>query len=179
MIEVVRGELGAVRSQGVLRPVTAEWTAVTPAMRRLDPLIGPEIEDQCRKMGELPLASALVTGAGGLAADLLIHVIVRSATQPVTAAVVSRGLVNGLLRAEEWGIGDLALPPLGTGAGNLDAEESADVMVPILQEWLRGENPPRTFRIVVDNDYEFGAFDRKVRQAPAMGGAAGLPLLDP
>ena len=179
MIAVVRGDLAGMRSQGMLRPVTAEWAAVTPAMRRLEQTIGPEVEAQCQSLGELPVASALVTGAGGLNADLLIHVVVRSATEPVTAVVVTRGLMHGLMRAEEWGIDELSLPPLGTGAGNLDAEESAGVMVPILQEWLRGGSPPREIRIVVDSEYEYEAFDRKLRQAPALGGAAGLPLLDP
>jgi len=179
MIAVIRGDLAGQPAQGVLRPVTAEWTAVTGAMRRLEAVIGPEIESQCRSLGELPVGSALVTAGGGLPAGLLIHVVVRSATQPVTAAMVGNGLRNGLLRAEQWGIESLALPPLGIGAGNLDAEESAEVMVPILQEWLRGGSPPREIRIVVESNYEFEAFDRRVRQTPAPGGAAGLPLLDP
>jgi O-acetyl-ADP-ribose deacetylase (regulator of RNase III) len=179
MIAVVRGDLAGMRAQGMLRPVTAEWTAVTPAMRRLESAIGEAVEAQCRGMGELPVGSALVTGAGGLSADFLIHVIVRSATEPVTASVVGRGLRHGLMRAEQWGMEELALPPLGTGAGCLDAEESADVMVPILQEWLQGGSPPQEIRIVVESDYEFDAFDRRVRQLPAPGGATGLPLLDP
>jgi hypothetical protein len=87
--------------------------------------------------------------------------------------------MHGLMRADEWAINELSLPPLGTGAGNLDAEESADLMVPILLEWLRGGSPPREIRIVVDSEYEFEAFDRRLRQAPAPEGTADLPLLDP
>jgi O-acetyl-ADP-ribose deacetylase (regulator of RNase III) len=177
MIEVVRGELAGAGTPGVLRPVTAEWTAVTPAMRRLDPLLGPEVVEQCQRMGELPIGTAIVTGAGAIPADLLIHVVIRSATQPVTPGNTARGLLNGLRRAEEWGIEALALPPLGTGAGNLDAEESADIMVPILLEWMRSERPPRRVVVVVETDYEYDAFERRIRREDSAG-PADLPLLD-
>ncbi len=172
MIEVVRGDLAAVSSPGLLRPVTAAWDAVTPAMRRVELALGPDIAEQCRKVGELPVGSAIVTGAGGLPAELMIHVIVRSATEPVSASGVARGLTNGLRRAAEWAIESLALPPLGTGAGNLDAETAADLMVPILQEWLQTEPFPRHVSIVVESDYDLDVFERRVRQA------GGLPLLE-
>ena len=178
MIEVVRGELAGAGTPGVLRPVTAEWMAVTPAMRRLDPLLGPEILEQCLRMGELPIGSAIVTAAGAIPADLLIHVVVRSVNEPVTAAGTARGLLNGLCRAEEWGLEALALPPLGTGAGNLDAEQSADVMVPILREWMRSERLPRRVVVMAETEYEYDAFERRIRRDD-VAGPADLPLLDP
>ena len=180
MIEVVQGAQETLPSAGILRPVTAEWAAVTPATRRLELAAGPEVEEQCRNMGELPVGSAIVTGAGALPAELMIHVVVRSTVAPVTDAGVARGLVNGLRRANEWGIEVLTLPPLGTGAGNLDAEQAAAVMVPILVEWLRSGRHPRRVVIVVETEYERDTFERAVRQAEAVAdGTAGLPTLDP
>jgi O-acetyl-ADP-ribose deacetylase (regulator of RNase III) len=180
MIAVVHGDLAMVAVQGVVRPVTAEWTAVTSLLRRLDPLIGAEIEAQCRAMGELPVGTALVTGAGDLGAELLIHLVVRSATQPVTHAGIARGLSNALRRAEEWGIEALAIPPLGLGAGNLEVEESADVMLPILVEWQRTGGRPERITIVVDSDYEKDVFERAIARIESdRAGIADLPLLDP
>lgn len=179
MIEVRLGELAQIPTPGMLRPVTAEWLAVTPAMRRLEVAAGEEVERQCRAMGELPVGSAIVTGGGGLPAELLIHAVVRSATEPVTEAGVSRALLAGLRRADEWGIEALTLPPLGTGAGNLDAEVAADVMVPILEEWLRSDRQPRRIVIVVESEYERDAFARATGPGVARdGGALGLPTLD-
>jgi O-acetyl-ADP-ribose deacetylase (regulator of RNase III) len=180
MIEVVQADLATIAMQGVIRPVAAEWTAVTPSLRRLDPLLGDDVEEQCRRIGELPVGTALVTSAGGLGADLLIHVIVRSVTRPVTEAGVARGLQAALRRADEWGIAALATPPLGLGAGNLDAEESADVMVPILVEWQRTDRQPHRIAVVVESGYEQEVFERALRQAMAdTAGALDLPLLDP
>ena len=70
-----------------------------------------------------------------------------------------RGLVKGIRRMREWGIERVALPPLGVGAGNLDAEESADTMIPVLVEEL-GAMPGTSAVIVVESDYEYEVFER-------------------
>ena len=180
MIDVVRADLAGARAQAILRPVSAEWTAVTASLKRLEPLMGSAIEEQCTKMGELPPGTALVTSGGGLAAEFVIHVIIRSVHQQVTQSIVARGLEASLGRADEWGIESLALPPVGVGAGNLDAEESAAVIVPILVEWQETGRHPRHISVVVETEYEHDIFERAVRQAMRAGAdAPDLPLLDP
>jgi len=180
MIGVVRGDLAGTAAQAILRPVAAEWTAVTGSLKRLEPLMGEAVEEQCRKMGVLPPGTALVTSGGGLEAEFVIHVVVRSLHQQVTRFIVARGLEAALGRADEWGIESLALPPVGVGAGNLDAEQSAAVIVPILVEWQRTDRLPRQISIVVETEYEHDVFERAVRQATdSAADATDLPLLDP
>ncbi|MGH7507359.1 MAG: macro domain-containing protein, partial [Longimicrobiales bacterium] len=162
MITIVRGALAERRIAAVLRPVTAEWAAPTPAMRRLEVAAGPDVEERCRALGELPVGSAVVTPAGALPAELLVHVVVRSAAEPVTARGVEQALRNGLRRAAEWAVQSLALPPLGTGAGNLDPEQAAAVMMPVLIEHVRSGAQPKRIEIIVDGDYERDAFEREL-----------------
>lgn len=167
MIRIIRGEPVVTAAEAVLRPVTAEWTAVTPLMRRLELAAGAEWEQQCRRLGELPVGSAVITGAGDLRAQFMVHVIVRSADEPVSASGVRRGLENGLRRLAEWGIRSVATVPLGTGAGNLEAEESAAIMMPLLAARILDGGPPSDVEIYVDSDYEEDVF---ARHAAAGGG---------
>ncbi|CAN5651324.1 hypothetical protein BH23GEM10_BH23GEM10_18300 [soil metagenome] len=146
-----------------MRPITAEWEAVTPAMRRLDVKAGAAPAAQCMQLGELPVGSAVITAAGDLAAQFMIHVIVRAVDEPVTASGVRRGLQNGLRRLSEWGVRHVALVPLGTGAGNLDAEEAAAIMVPALVEHMAANEVLTQADIHVESDYEFDVFDRQIR----------------
>jgi O-acetyl-ADP-ribose deacetylase len=162
---VVAGELATAATEAVLRPVSAEWSAVTPAMRRLEAAAGAAVEEQCRAQGELPVGSAAITGAGELTARFMVHVVVRSANEPVTPSGVRRGLQNGMRRLAEWAVQSVAMVPLGTGAGNLDADESASVMLPVLAEHARGGGPPAHLEIFVGSDYERDVFERHVRAA--------------
>jgi O-acetyl-ADP-ribose deacetylase (regulator of RNase III) len=134
-------------------------------MRRLELAAGPEVEEKCRALGELPVGSAVVTPGGQLAAELIVHVVVRSATEPVTVRGVEQGLINALRRAAEWGLETIALPPLGTGAGNLDPEEAASVMVPVLLDHARSGARPLHIEIVVESDYDLDAFLRELGPA--------------
>jgi O-acetyl-ADP-ribose deacetylase len=162
VIRVVQAELTATSAEAVLRPVSAEWNAVTTAMRRLELAAGPAVEAQCRALGELPVGSAVITGAGDLPVRFMVHVVVRSVDEPVTGAGVHRALENGLRRLEEWGIRHVALPPLGTGAGNLDGDDAAAIMVPALHARVAA-GQLSAVDIVVDSDYDRDVFERQVR----------------
>lgn len=165
MIRVIQAELSETRHAAVLRPVSSEWDPVTPATRRLEIAAGPELAEQCRRMGELPLGSAVITSAGALPhAEWMVHVIVRSVLEPVTTDTVRRGLQNGLRRIAQMNIESVAVAPLGTGAGNLDAEESAREMIPVLLEHLQQARYPEVVDLVVDSPYELEAFERQLKK---------------
>src|SRR5690606_34790560 len=98
VIRVVQAPLEEAETAAVLWPVTAEWDAVTAPMRRFELAAGPEPAEQARRLGELPVGSAVITGAGNLRAQFIVHAIVRSMDEPVTAPGVRRALQNGLRR---------------------------------------------------------------------------------
>ena len=166
MIQVTLGAIEESSAAAILRPVSAEWDAVTPAMRRLDVAAGASVLEQCERQGELPVGSAVITGAGALAAQFMVHVVVRSIDEPVSVGGVRRALQNGLRRLTEWGIDTVAIAPLGTGAGNLDAEESAQTMIPAVLEHMSESSYPKHVEIVVDSEYERDAFARALAQYP-------------
>jgi len=163
MIDVVLADIAGASATAIMHPVSAEWDPVTPAMRRLELAAGPEVTQQCGRLGELPVGSAVITGAGALKAEFMVHVIVRSVVEPVSESVVQRGLQNGLRRCQEWGIDKVVVPPIGTGAGNLDAEEVAQLMIPILLDHMQDAQYPSDVVLMADSEYEREAFQEMLR----------------
>jgi serine/threonine-protein kinase len=125
---------------------------------------GAVVAERLRATGSLPVGAAVITPGGDLPVAFLIHVVVQSAEEPVRKEGVRLALQNGLRRAQEWGLDSLALPPLGTGAGNLGAEESAEVMVPLLLDHLQRFQHPREVVIAVVDEYENEVFRRAVER---------------
>lgn len=158
MIDVVLGDIAEIQAAAIMHPVSAEWDPVTPAMRRLELAAGAAATEQYEKLDELPIGSAVITGAGAAHADFLVHLIIRSAVEPVSESAVQRCLQNGLRRCVEWGIEKVAIPPIGTGAGNLDAEEAAALMIPILLEHMAEAKYPTQVLLVAESEYERDAF---------------------
>jgi O-acetyl-ADP-ribose deacetylase (regulator of RNase III) len=173
LITVWRGELCSAPAEGILRPVSSEGAPVTGAARRLEARAGPAIASRLEELGEVPVGGAVITPAGDLPASFVIHVVVQSADESVSPAVLERALVNGLRRAAEWGVESLALPPVGLGPGTMDPEEAARILVAVLRQHLELGAEPRDLSIVVESDFEEKLYKRLVAVTDRSDGRGG------
>jgi O-acetyl-ADP-ribose deacetylase (regulator of RNase III) len=162
VIEVRREDLSTTTLEAVVRPIRSDGEAVNQIGRRLEIAAGPELAERLRELGEFPVGGAVLTPAGNLSTSFVIHVVVQSPDEPVTPSGVRRGLVNALRRASELGIASLALPPVGMGPGNLDAEDAARILNEVLTEHHEGGENPRELLIVVESEYEEEVFGRLI-----------------
>ena len=166
MIEVRTDDLAFVTADAIARPVDAELRATTPLMRRLEVAGGETLARHLRVNEPLAVGSAVVTPAGALGVELLIHGVVSSDTEPVTRTSVRQAVSSALQRAADWGIEHLALPPFGIGAGNLDVEESAELIADAIRRHRQSAKFPTTITIVVETAFEHDVFERLVNGVP-------------
>lgn len=166
VIDVRVDDLAFYEGEAIARPVNAMLGATTPVMRRLEKGAGGALLDRLRLSEELPVGAAVVTGSGDLPVELLIHGVVSSDDEPVTRATVRLALMSALQRAVAFQIRELAVAPFGLGAGNLDIEEAADVMVEVLTEHMRRSQFPASVLIVTENGLEEQVFRARLRPGP-------------
>lgn len=162
MIAVRTDDLAFVEADAIARPVDAELRATTPLMRRLEIAGGEGLARHLRINEPLAVGSAVVTPAGALGVELLIHGVVSSDTDPVSRATVRQALSSALQRTVDWGIEHLAITPFGLGVGNLDAEESAELLVEAVRRHRQAAKYPTSITIVVETDFEQAIFERFV-----------------
>ena len=154
MIDVRVDDLAFYEGEAIARPVNAMLGATTPVMRRLEYAAGPAFADKTRLSQPLPVGAAVVTNAGALPVELLIHGVVSSDDEPVSRGSVRMALVSTLHRAAAFQIRELAVAPFGLGAGNLDIEEAADVMIEVLTEHMRRSPYPASIVIIAETAFE-------------------------
>jgi len=165
MIRVQTGSPAEAGCEGILRSVSSRLEPDTPVSRDLEMAAGTAMAERLRAMGDLPVGAAVVTPGGDLPAAFLIHVVLQSPEEPIGRETLRLALQNGLRRAREWGLETLAMPVLGVGAGNLSAEEAAEVMVPLIGEHASEFEHPAEVRLMVSSDYEKDVFSRAVELA--------------
>jgi len=158
VIRVSRSDPDEAEADAILRSVGTDLEACTPMDRRLGTRAGAEVLERLRSFGEVPIGGALVTPGGRLRTAFLIHLVIRSAEEGIHEVSIRRALINGLRQAEQWDLETVAILPLGIGAGNLDAEGSARIMLSVLRDHYREAERPREVIIPVATDYEEGAF---------------------
>lgn len=164
MIDLRVDDLAFFEGDAVVRPVNAMLQATTPVMRRLEQAAGPTLADIVRLSQPLPVGAAVVTGAGALPVEFLIHGVVASIEERVTRATVRLALMSALQRAIAFEIKAVAIAPFGLGAGNLDIEDSADVMIEVLTEHMGRAAFPSSVVIVAENDLELETLHRRIRR---------------
>ena len=158
MIDVRRENLVTADVECVLRSVGSTLEPLTAVGREVGAAAGEDLLERIEQMGDLPVGGAVITPAGNLSASFIVHVALQSHEEPVSAGSVRKALVNGLRHICRMGVETLALPPLGTGAGNLDAEVAADVMFEVLRGHMENEEYPREVTVMVATEYELQAF---------------------
>ena len=155
---MVVDDLGSAAADAVVRPTNGDLEAITPALRRLELAAGPKFRDLCRVQRELGVGAAVVTAAGDLPVELVVHAVVMTRAEPVTRAGVLRAAEAALRQAEQWRIATLATPPLGTGAGQLSTDDAAETLLAAVFEHGRSAQHPATVVIVVETDAERDVF---------------------
>lgn len=168
MIEVLEAPLAEAGTEVLVRPVRTDWAAVTSDGRQVEVEAGEAWRERCAAQGELPLGSAAITDGGDLDVEFVIHVAVASPEEGASSRSVRRGLENGLRRADEWDVVEVAIPLLGIGPAALDPEAACRVMAPLLDAWAADGEDRRVVVCAVDPE--------SVRQATARWrGAASEP----
>ncbi len=160
LVEVRVDDLAFFGGEAIAWPVNADLRPITPLTRRLEVAGGPPLAQLLRTQEPLPVGSAVVTAAGALHVGLLVSAVVASETEPVTPSGVRRAMTSAMQRAADWQIGHLGVTPFGLGAGNLDAEESAEIMLEVIGRH-RAPHPARV-TIVVETTTEQAAFGARL-----------------
>jgi O-acetyl-ADP-ribose deacetylase (regulator of RNase III) len=153
-IEIRVDDLAFFEGEAIARPVNAMLGATTPIMRKLERAAGSAFADKVRPREPLPVGAAVVTNAGDLQVELMVHGVVSSDDEPVTRDTVRLALMSALQRAVAFQIRELAVAPFGLGAGNLDIEDSAEVMLDVIASHMKHAGYPTSIIIFAETELE-------------------------
>jgi O-acetyl-ADP-ribose deacetylase (regulator of RNase III) len=167
VIEVRVEDLAFYAGDAIIRPATAILGATTSLLRRLETAGGPELRRQLAVSDPLAVGSAVVTGAGALPVELLVHAIVSSDSEHVTRDGVRRAFRSALERTVAWKIESVAIPPLGLGAGNLDIDASAALMADELTRHCRSAAFPSRIVLIAETADEAQALEDALARCAA------------
>jgi O-acetyl-ADP-ribose deacetylase (regulator of RNase III) len=113
---------------------------------------GPQIQQECDRIGTIPIGEAAVSGAGKLAARFVIHAASMRLGGRTTEQALRDSTRNSLKRAAEKGCESIAFPAIGTGIAGFPLRRCAEVMLEEVKNHLSAK--PGLERV------EFVLFDR-------------------
>jgi O-acetyl-ADP-ribose deacetylase (regulator of RNase III) len=162
VIRAVAGDLASVAADAVARPATTRLEPLTTARRHLDDAAGPRFIGQRAVRRELGVGSAVVTAAGDLPAEFVVHLVLGQAEDAVTTDTVRRAVEAALFQCVQWHIGTLACPI--PAAGNLAAEAALTVLLEVLRAHVRVATYPANVLIVTGTAAEADLVNARIGQ---------------
>ena len=99
---------------------------------------GPSIQEECDRIGTIPLGEAAITTGGRMKAKYVIHAASMQLGDRTTAENLEASTRNSLLRADEKKIKSIAFPAIGTGIAGFDTRRCAEIMLRVAADHLKG-----------------------------------------
>lgn len=159
VLSLVRGDITHERTAAIVNAANAGLRGgggVDGAIHRAG---GPSILAECREIGGCPTGDAVVTGAGDLPCDRVIHAVgPRYRDGDAGEAELLEGAYRAAMaRAREIGAASVAFPSLSTGAYRYPLREAAEIAVRTVSEELAAGGP-RLARFVLFDERTFAAY---------------------
>jgi len=90
---------------------------------------GPDIQQECDRIGPIAVGAAAITGAGLLKARHVIHAASMSLGGRTTEANLRSSVEHSLRLADERGLRSIAFPAVGAGIAGFPIRRCAEVML--------------------------------------------------
>lgn len=119
---------------------------------------GPNIMEECRKIGGCPTGGAVITTGGRLKAKYVIHTVgpVYSGGNNGEADHLTSAYRNSLTIALKAGVGSIAFPSISTGAYGYPLQEAANIALKTVADFFKDHGEITLIRFVL-----FGAAAHK------------------
>jgi len=148
-IHIVQGDLTEQDADAIVNAANNDLQlggGVAGAIRRKG---GPAIQEECDRIGSIPLGEAAITTGGRLKARYVIHAASMSLGEATIEENLRLSTRNSLLRAKEKGLRSIAFPAIGTGIAGFPMRRCAEVMLEEAALHLKGPTSLEDVRFVL------------------------------
>jgi O-acetyl-ADP-ribose deacetylase (regulator of RNase III) len=155
-ISIVQGDLTEQDADAIVNAANNDLQlggGVAGAIRRKG---GPAIQEECDRIGPIPLGEAAVTTGGNLKARYVIHAASMRLGEETAEKNLRLSTRASLRRASEKGLKSVAFPAIGTGIAGFPMRRCAEVMMEEVVAHLKGKTSLEDVRFVL---YDLSAYE--------------------
>ena len=164
VMRLVKGDISEIEVDAFVHDITEDVKLGSGFGSAIQQRGGIVIQKELDEVGHLPVGEAVVTQAGILKADYIIHANGPKFREQDEEGKLRRTVQSTLTRAEEKGVKKLALPPIGTGIYQVPMDLCARVMVDTVTEHLESGGALDEVFFVVQDTREFKPFEAKIQE---------------
>jgi O-acetyl-ADP-ribose deacetylase (regulator of RNase III) len=164
VLRLVRGDITDMEIEAFVFDITEDVKLGSGHGGAIQQRGGIVIQKALDEIGSCPTGEAVVTEAGILKADWIIHANGPKFREEDEEAKLKKTVESILARAQEKGIKRLAFPPIGTGLYQVPLDLCTKVMVDTISQHLANGSTLEEVLIVAPDNREFDPFKAKIEE---------------
>ncbi len=127
---------------------------------------GTTIMKECRKFKGCPTGTAVITGAGNLKADFVIHTVgpMYNDGQSGEAELLRSAYMSSLALAVENNVKTLSVPSISTGVYNYPTASAARVALSAVKEFVESDDSIELVRFVLFSERDLEIYEEALRE---------------
>ena len=122
---------------------------------------GMSIQEELKSFGSLPTGEAVVSSAGKLNCEYIIHAVGPRFQESDSDTKLRTTIKNALKAAEKKEIRTLAFPPMGYGFYGIPLDTCSKLMLEVIRNYLSNVSSIEEVVICVLDNREYDAFKNK------------------
>lgn len=157
-VRLVRGDITELEVDAFVFDITADAKLGSGFGGAIQQRGGVAIQKELDAIGAVPTGEAVVTQAGLLKADWIIHTNGPKFREPDEEGKLRRALEAVLAQAEDKGVRKLAIPPIGTGLYQVPLDLCARVTLETVDRHLQNGSRLEEVLLVAPDPREYEPF---------------------
>ncbi len=162
-IRLKQGDITVMDADAVVNAANTDLilgAGVAGAIRRAG---GPRIQEECNRMGPIPLGEAAMTTGGNMKARWVIHAASMGLGELTSEKSLADATKNSLLRADEKKLKSIAFPAIGTGVAGFPLDQCGRLMLRVVTDHLKeGKSSLEEIWFVLYGDEAYQAFKNEL-----------------
>ena len=140
-IRFIVGDITKLEVDAIVNPANSEGEMGGGVAAAIKKSGGKKIEQEVMELAPIPLGNAVVTSAGKLKCNYIIHAptmfvpVQRTSVEKISSAVTA-----ALQVSSELDIGKVAIPGMGTGTGRVPIEDAAKAILDAIRQFSTSSN---------------------------------------
>ncbi|MCP4703656.1 MAG: O-acetyl-ADP-ribose deacetylase [candidate division Zixibacteria bacterium] len=122
---------------------------------------GPTIQKELNEIGKIKMTEVVISAAGEMKAKYIVHANGPKFQEEDLPEKLKTTIINSLKRAEEKGIKAIAFPPMGAGFYGVPLDQSAEITLTTIKEYLSGEAKLDDVVVCLNDRREYIEFEKK------------------
>jgi O-acetyl-ADP-ribose deacetylase (regulator of RNase III) len=121
---------------------------------------GPQIQEECNAIGPIDVGEAVLTNAGNLKAQYVIHAVGPVYGEGDEDAKLANAVLNSLKIAQKKQIKSIAFPAISTGIFHFPIKRCAEIMIKVCMDFLNKNKHPEEIILCLYGERSYSIFHK-------------------